>query len=281
MNDAIQPLDDATVRRVLAQTAPGAFYMRGEDNFRLTTFGSLAGVVLEIRSRILLPDGTIMVSADRHVPSSTRVAVATWLPTPEGWVLGAELLATVGAPRVGQVFAVLDVVRGDATVPLPVHTLLQGYVTDTSRLAYPGSPLRTSIEGPGVIRSIAGTDPPAGVEVFETVPTNARWRLLSFDVALVTSAAVANREVTLTIDDGAAIVAEVCSAVAQAATLTRRYSFTRNVQRGTPASGTVVNAPAPDIVLMGGFHVRTATTLIDGGDNFGVPQLLVEEWIED
>jgi hypothetical protein len=85
--------------------------------------------------------------------------------------------------------------------------LLQGYVTDTSRLSFPGSPIRSSIEGPGVLRSITGTNPAANAEISETVPTNARWRVHAIRFTLVTDANVANREVALTLDDGAAVFA--------------------------------------------------------------------------
>jgi hypothetical protein len=140
--------DPALERRLYAQLTPSAFYMRAEDNLRLTAFNSAAGVELAVRLRMLTCDGEIIAGSDRLVPLTTRAASSQWIATCEGWILSAEVVATAGAPRIGQCFVTLDVVRGDATVPLTLACLLQGYVTDTSRLSYPGSPIRTSIDGP-------------------------------------------------------------------------------------------------------------------------------------
>lgn len=263
------------------QPPPFARYFTAEDNLRIASMSRVLSVEVTVRLRWLLPDGTVQASVERHLPASNRVYSTQDIPTPEGWLIGAEIHASLFAPRIGECWVVLDVVRGSGAQALVLDTVLQGYVTDTSRLAFPGSPLRSSIDGPGALRSITGTDPAAATEISETVPTNARWRLLAFDVALVTDATVANREVVLTIDDGATVLIEVPSAVAHAASLTRRYSFARGVQRATPAASTVISAPAPDVALQGGYRVRTVTTGLQAGDNYGAPQLLVEEWIED
>ena len=47
--------------------------------------------------------------------------------------------------------------------------------------------------GEGYIRTVTGTDPAAGAEVSETVPTNAFWRLRMFSAVLVADANAANR----------------------------------------------------------------------------------------
>jgi len=35
------------------------------------------------------------------------------------------------------------------------------------------------------------------------------------------------------------------------------------------------------VFLMGGDRIRTSTGSLQAGDNYGAPQLLVEEWLED
>src|SRR5216117_143181 len=122
--------DPDTVIRLLGQLAPHGFYLRREDNLRLTAFNSAAGVTLSIRSRTLTLAGEIIASADQLVPTTARAASTLWIPAGDGWLLDAQVIATAGTPRIGQCFAVLDVVRGDATVPLPLACLAQGYVTD-------------------------------------------------------------------------------------------------------------------------------------------------------
>lgn len=277
IDPALAPQDP----RLLAQLTPSAFYMRQEDNLRLTAFNSAAGVELAVRVRFLTRDGQIIAGSDRLVPTTARAASAAFIPTTEGWILSAEVFAVAGSPRIGQCFAVLDVVRGDATVPLPLACLLQGYVTDTSRLSFPGSPIRSSIEGPGVLRSIVGTDPAAGVEIVEAVPTNARWRVHAIRFALTTSGAAANREVSLVFDDGANIFARVPSRVTQITALTFGYSAFFDAALEAVAQDTERTIRLPRIDLQGGMRFRTITTALDVGDNYTAPQYLVEEWIED
>lgn len=281
--EATQPVSLSTIGPWLLPYLKGApaLFMTGEESLRIRSFNSAAGVTLALEGRVLRPEGSIDPMSNPHAPNTDRTAATSVIAVGAGWIQHLSVRATAGAPRVGQCFVVVEIVRGQAGAMQPLGVVLQGYVTDTSGLAWPGTPMQPSIDGAGVIRSIAGADPAAGAEWSETVPTNARWRLLGVDAALVTDATVANREVVLTIDDGAAIVAEVAAGTAQAASLTRRYSFARGVQRGAPAASTIINGPAPDAMLMGGYRVRSVTTALQAGDNWGAPQLWVEEWIED
>jgi hypothetical protein len=278
----MQALTDlALERRLLAQLTPSAFYMRQEDNLRLTAFNSAAGVELAVRGRFLTPEGDIVAGSDRLVPTTARAASTVFIPTTEGWLIGAEVLAVAGTPRVGQCFVVLDVVRGDATVPLPLACLMQGYVTDTSRLSFPGSPIRSSIEGPGVLRSITGTNPAANAEISETVPTNARWRVHAIRFTLVTDANAANREVALTLDDGATVFARVPSRLAHIAATTIAYTAYFDSALEAVAQDTERTIRLPRLDLQGGHRFNTVTTNRQVGDDFSAPQYLVEEWIED
>lgn len=256
-------------------------YMTGEESLRLRSFCSLAGVTLALEGRILHLDGSIAPISAPHVCNSDRSAAETVHAIGPGWLQHVSVRAIVGAPLRGQCFAVVEIVRGRDAAMQPLGVVAQGYAFASTGLAWPGSPIVDSVDGPGLIRSIAVADPAAGAEWSETVPTNARWRLLGVDAPLVTDVTVANREVVLTIDDGANIVAEITAAQNQAASLTRRYSFARGVQRGVSATATIINAPLPDALLLAGYRVRSVTTNLQAGDNWGAPRLWVEEWIED
>lgn len=258
-----------------------SFFLTGEESLRVHSFNAAPGVTLALEGRLLTPTGDIVPVSGPMATTTDRAMQTAPHALGAGWLLNLSVRATAGAPRVGQCYVVVEVVRGQTGAFQSLGAILEGYVTDTTPLVWPGAVCRSSADGPGVIRSITGSDPAANAEFSETVPTNARWRLLGVDVALVTDANVANREVVLTIDDGAAIVAEIAAGTAQAASLTRRYSFARGVQRGGPAASTIINAPIPDAILMGGYRVRSATANIQAGDNYGAPQLWVEEWIED
>lgn len=188
---------------LLAALAAGrGLYLSGDDHLRITTFNAATGVTLAIEGRLLDEEGRVNVIGDRHVPNTNRTTANTIFRLPKGWLLDVSVRASVGTPLIGQCFAVVELVRGFSGAVAALAVLAQGYVTATPRLGWPGSGVRESVDGPGVLRSIAGTQPGAGAEVSETVPTGARWELLVAYLGLTTSATVANRNVGLTLDDG-------------------------------------------------------------------------------
>jgi hypothetical protein len=139
-----------------------------------------------------------------------------------------------------------------------------------------------ALDGPGSIKSITGTDPAAGVEISETVPANAIWSVESISASLVTDAAAADRLSRVTIDDGTTIFYQVSSRVNHTASLTVRYAW---APFGAAAVGVVaatdatMNIPLPKhTILAAGYRFITVTGALEAGDNWGAPQLTVEEW---
>jgi hypothetical protein len=255
-------------------------YLTGEDNLRLTTFGALAGAEVAIEGRRITPDCRIVPFADRHVPNSDYTARTSLHALGEGLLTNVQLRATVGAAIAGHVFGVLEVVRGLTGGVQPLATLLQGDITVNGRLAWPGSPIASPIDGPGRLRSIVGTDPAANVEISEAVPAGRRWSLTSFFATLVADANVANRTVTLIVDDGANTIWQQDASAVQTAGQTRSYEAF-NFGAAADLVGSTFRLPAPfPISLPAGFRIRTSTANRQVGDNWSAPTLLVEEWIE-
>lgn len=256
-------------------------YLAGDDHLRVTSFNSAASVRLSIVGRQLLATGRVVSSADAHTPNTDRTAASSLLTMAEGWLQSVSVFASGGTPRDGQCFVLVEIVRGRTGAVTPLGLLVSGYVTDTQPLGWPGTPIRRSAQPPGAVRAVTGTDPAAGVEISETVPTNARWRLLSLLAALVTDATVANREAALVVDDGTNNQVRAPAGVNHAASLTRTYNFHPWANRFTIAQDATITPPIPDLWLPGGFRIQTITTNLQAGDNWGAPQLLIEELIED
>lgn len=262
-------------------SVPTGVYLANEDTLRLTVFNSVAGVTITVTGRMLTPDARIVPYTFDFIPTTDRSAKSTIVNPGDGWLLSAGVYASAGAPRRGQCFCVLDVVQGLLGAVTMLGNVWQGYVTDTYRQGFPHSPSQHSIEGPGCIRSITGTNPAAGADISETVPTNARWRLITVRADLVTSAAVANRQPTLIIDDGANELARSQLTTNETASAVWRNTWA-DVGSGVSGVGVgVIHVMPAGLVLMGGYRIRTLTALIDPADDWGAPQLLVEEWIED
>jgi hypothetical protein len=263
-----------------ALRAAAGVYLAPEDNLRITTIGALAGVVLAAEGRQVSPGGVTMAINERHVPSAVYGTVSTIVNTAEGMLTHFQLRATTGSALRGHVFAIVEVVRGSTANAQVLGTLLQGYVTATQRLAWPGSPIESSVAGVGRLRSIAGTDPAANVEISETVPAGVRWRILSFWFAFTTSVTVANRTPRIVIDDGATEYFRAGSGILQTASTTAVYEASAAPPIGAAGGGPNMIGLPYNIVLPAGHRIRTSTVSMDATDNYAAPQYVVEEWLE-
>jgi hypothetical protein len=260
--------------------APLGIYLGTADLLRFTTYNSAAGVTIGVIGRMLNADGEIVPFTESQTPLTTRAIKQTTFNPGDGWLLELDVYALAGTPKIGQCYVVVEVVQGQTGAIVPIGHVWSGYVTATGRVGYPRSPAIGSTEGPGFLRSVAGTDPAAGVECSETVPAGARWRLISLVVALVTDATVANRIPVLTIDDGTTVIARGVVAAVQAASLTVQHAFSGVGAAGAAASATNHGFLPSPLVLSAGYRIKTVTGGFQAGDNYGPPNYLVEEWIE-
>jgi hypothetical protein len=250
------------------------------DNLQIASWNSLAAVTaLTITGRFLTVEGAVVDIQEQHVPLTNRTIKTTLHALGEGWLLDLSIVSN-GAPLMGQVFVRATLVRGLSGTVTPIKTLAQGYCNAIQRLAFPGSPIVTSTQAPGAIVSVDGVDPAAGAECSVTVPTGARWRLLAFRCALITSAVVANREPALNFSDGVNTFAAYPAGAAHAATTTRIYSWTRGAIRAAAGVSGDSVIPIGDLWLPAGFVISTVTANFDVGDNWQFPRLLVEEVLE-
>lgn len=270
-------IDTAAAPRAIA----GALYLGPDNAIRATAFNSAAGVELTIAGQILSDEGRVVDFSFSFTPTTARAMSTSTQRLGCGWLLNVQIFASAGTPRRGQCFVRLAIVQGFTGAIVSLGTLLQGYVQDTTALAYPGSPIEASTEGPGVIRSIAGTDPAAGAEISEAVPTNARWRLLSLRASLVTDGTVANRFPRLIVDDGTTVLFSSEVTPAQAASQTSQNQWAAWGVGQYSGQALAYSPLPPRLLLMGGYRLLTLVTNLQAGDNWGAPQLLVEEWIED
>lgn len=263
-----------------AMVGTDALFVTDDDFLLVTSINAAATVRLTIGGRLLRRDGTVVPLAEAHTPNTDRTAATSAHKLAEGWLQSVTVIATAASVH-GLTFVRIDLCRGQVNgARVPIATLAQGIVTSAQRLAWPGSPLAATHERDGALRAVTGTDPAAGAEISEAVPTGARWDLLAISFQLVTDATVANRETALTFDDGATIYFTSPSGFAQTASLTRRYSAAAIGAQTAPAAGTDRQILIPLITLLPGHRIRTATTGIVAGDNYGAPLLLVRETLE-
>jgi len=102
----------------------------------------------------------------------------------EGFLLSAVAFGTT--VQRGQCWVQFMVVRQQAAAAdVVAEVMLQGYVSTTDTIAWPGSPIVSSLEGPGALLTYAGGGGGLATPVTITVPPGVRWRLkgISFTVA--------------------------------------------------------------------------------------------------
>jgi len=136
-----------------------------------------------------------------------------------------------------------------------------------------------------IYRRIRVPAPAAGAEVTKQPDGAGLWVVRSVLVPLVTSAAVANRAVALTVADGEGVYLRTPAGTVQAATLTRNYCAYPG-SSGAVATGVTVPIawPTNGIVLPQGHTLSTATDAIDVADAYGIMVLEVTEypqWMAD
>lgn len=269
--------EGAAPRGVLA--APG-IYFTGDDHLLLTSWNSLAGVVLTLTGRFLHLDGRIEPFRETHTPNTDRTAGTSTFRRAEGWLLECSVLVSTGAPVRGQTFVRVDLVRGLGVVDTVLAPLFADYVTSAHRPGYPFTGVRSPLEGPGALRSVLGTNPAAAAEISETVPTGARWTLYGATFVFVTDGNAANREVAIVLTDGTNILATSSAGFSNTASLTKRYVAAPYGAGTAPLQGTDRQIVLPPFRLLAGWKITTVTTNIQAGDDYAAPRLTIEEHLE-
>lgn len=287
------PTDDDVLEEVLFPAAPLVaesglapspynFLFTGEDTIRTTSHNAATGVVIAIQGRMWSAARGISTFGFTHTPNTDRSAKTELFQLGEGYLLNLSVFAQSGAPRMGQTFVRVQVIRGFSGATYVLGTLVQDYLTSNQDLAWPGSPIRKSNDGPGYPRLIDGTAPAAGAESVEVVPTGASWEILTILHEFTTSAAAADRIVHITATDGATDFLTIRSGFApQAAGFTLRHHFAVGAPEQIPGDTVgIIRALPSSLVLRGGQSLETNTTGIQAGDQYGSPDTLVIERLE-
>jgi len=273
---SIDPLE----RVRLGISGPSAFYMTGEDVLQLSGWNITTGVRLRVSGRFLGLDGVPRPFVHDVALTANRVIASVVRQLGEGWILNLTVDTGASSVPYGACFARVQVVRGLEASGIVLGTLCAGYVTSAQPIAFPGGRVRSMVEGRGNIRLITGTNPAAGAEISETVPTGARWRVLSARLTLTTDATVVNRMAMLRITDGATVIAETQAPQVQVASLTYTYNFLRLGADRVLVQIGQIPIRMHDFILPAGYTIQTTTANLQAADDWAAPVLHVEEWLD-
>jgi hypothetical protein len=281
MADALGARSSLAVGATQSPFRPGALFVDGNYRYVFNAWCSVAGVTIALRSRFLrAEDRQLVDSGDVLSPPSDRSRATIVVPLGVGNPVNVDLFAVAGSPRVGQCFVQVQLIRGDGPAATIVGTIAQGYVTTSQALAWPGSPIVSSTQGEPAVRPIVGAQPVAGVDIVETVPTGARWQLLSFG-ANFSPNPIGNRQVSLTIDDGANLILLSPGNVDALPAGSSSFHFWPGLDVFDLVVGTQHMYALPNtVILLAGSHIRTATNLLVAADQWFRPFYSVLEWLD-
>lgn len=261
---------------------PGALYVDGSYALRLNAWCSIAGVTLALRSRFLRADGTGLVnSGDQLVLTSNRALNTLDVQLAVGFPLNAMVFALAGAPLVGQCFVQVQIVSGAGPASFPLATVLQGYVTATQALSWPGSPIESAIAGGGYpFRGIVAA-PAAGAEFGQVVPVAARWRLNAIIATLTTDATAGNRHPVLAYNDGLNFHAIMPNPGTVGPSTSLQFvwgsglAYSAILDAAHPAGGLIA-----DYRLLAGHNFESVTAGLGPADQWNLIHFQADEWLD-
>lgn len=260
---------------------PSDVYIDRDDLLRFTVASLETAITLPMQLfvRMLRPNGEIIPSVHDFASTYNGLPQPRFADLGEGFLLSVMVIEQIQSNvSPFEVFVQVEIVRNRFIAPLFSQILIAGYLSQRQGLSWPNATVINSFEGPGFLNRVTGTNPAAGAEIQEIV-TGVRRKLHSIKFTLVTSAAVANRRVTLTFTWVGGVFFRVHSGVTQTAGQTVEYTFAP----GMPFSNAdgIATVPIPnEMFLQATAVINTVTLGLQAGDDFSAPVMQVEDWLE-
>lgn len=257
------------------------FYVQSDDRLACVVHSSVASLQVRFSGYFLSANGEVREYAIDVFPTSDRAATSVIQTVGEGFILSCRPSLVSGNANRGQCYVRVGVQRNTGTPVLPLARLVSGYLTDDFSPAFPFGHHEGPLDGPGNLRSITGTNPAAGAEISETVPTGARWALRGISAFLVTDVTAVTRLPHLVIDDGTTLLLRLYSSSGASLSSTVRFHWAGVGANLVTSSGNfVLSMLPPDLMLSAGWRISMVTVNLQAADDWSAPQLYIEEWIE-
>lgn len=269
--------------RQQAPFAPGypwQFTFTGEDVLEISSWNSAASVKVTVQGRVHQANGEVKPFQHTHTANTDRTIATSVATVPAGDLLNVIAYCESGAPLMGQTFVRVAVRRGAGAAFTRLGALIQGPITATIARAFPGSPLIATVEAEPVWRTIVGTTPSVGGTITETVPTAARWELLSFNA--VASAIAGTHVGTVPI---LILNSPAASIIARMPTSRGFPTDNLTTAQWLPVG---IDSIASDFTLFGplpiGIRLLAGSTIqlsgVPGNYTWGAPVYSVREWLD-
>jgi len=257
---------------------PSSLYVSIDDQI-VITFTSLAvitSVPIILAARVLSADGQLHWYREAYTIAAVGVTSHT-VNVSEGFILDVTVSCPGSGLGLGSVFVQVDLRRNNDSATY--RALIADYLTNFLQPTWPGGTIRDATAGAGGNWQDTAAAPAPGAELVYTVPASLLFEPASLSFSLATSAAAANRIVSVIIDDG---FGDVLYQTPSSGAVTASTTPTFSASVGVPFSGTppAVIFPLPaGLRLTNPFRITTHTTAIQAADQYSAMQLFGQGWI--
>lgn len=256
-----------------------SYYINDGASVKIVLHNTLAGLGVKFNLQLLQTDGTVTQMQQDIDPLSDASAFTVNIPMSEGWIIGANLEVYNGAPVVGQCYAMvyLNTTYGNAS--FSYKQIMGGYIIQGAPLTLQFGDFPSPYTGPGYIFTQQITSPGAGLDFSLTVPSNVRYKIVSFSATLTTDATAADRRASFLYNQATYANPQIVSHIKQTANQINQYSFANDIT--TTTGFNIVNQSIPDnIYLSPTDFFASVTENIAAGDTWEPIFITVEQWID-
>lgn len=258
---------------------PSPLYVTDNDDLLITLAGlSSAAVAMEVR--YLTTSGEISVQEELLTGPNSRTPARRQFGLTESYILSVSLQPQSAALFRGQLYGSIALVRSQGPAVSYTYQLAQGYLGLLNPVRWPNPMSDWSTLGAGFLTLFTLSAPAAGAEWSYTPAANVRQRIVSIRAALTTSAAVANRQVSVQITQGGQVIARLYAGAVQAASLSRGYTIIGGVPVYQQQNELVINFGNP-LSVTSNVTLASATTSIDAADQWSTVQIGTEDWLDE
>lgn len=268
-----------------ATGVPALFILTGVERLRVLAITDDGNATYSVNGRMQTPKGDVVPFS--FVGQSTNTAV---LQT-QDFNLGAGTLLTLtvqivqqsGTQMWGRDWVQVQVIEGTGTGAVVLGTLVQSYVTASLPVAWPGTPFRAAVEGPGLTRTtnIFGSIP--GTSTAHFTPGHPfRAQLLGFSFSYTSDAVAGSRIMEFFFQGPFGTNAWVVQSLGQAPSTTRSYFFVPGAASVdySAINGVFVYGVPEDVFLNATDTLLIQAGNADVGDTFNNGNVVWRSWYD-
>ena len=263
--------------------APFQFVLSGTESLFCYVTGAGTGIEIKVYARILKPDGTVSANTFRFVATSIHTLTPAFFPLGEGALLNVQIIAGTStglAPNWATCFVREGLAVGDGPAHQEIATLVQAYITSQFGAIWPGTPFRSTFEGPGRWSSRAFGNAAAGASLLIQGQTGEVFRLSTLTFRLTTSGTAGNRNVYVQLKSVADIVATCVCTQIQNPSQTIDYTAVCGGRDKTLIESNVQIELPPGYFLQGQDNIVVAATGLAADDQFTNSRVYGERWVD-